>query len=235
MSEITIFEDEEKALREAETILASSLPEDEPWASYYKDLVIRYRKLLRHTKQLVKMGDAMQSELARARDAAEFQATRDFLTLLWNRSAILGILKAEIARSQRENRPLSLIIGDVDYFKKVNDEYGHLVGDAVLREISERLKSSIRTYDQVGRFGGEEFIIVAPGCASDDAVELGERVRAVIAENPVYTSEGPLSVTMSFGVATYGCAATADVDSLIRAADEALYRAKREGRNRVAG
>lgn len=232
--EHTIFEDEEAVLTEAEQILASRLPGDEPWTSHYEKLYRHYKKLLRHTRHLVKMGDAMQSELAKARDAAEFEAKSDFLTRLWNRSAIMQVLHTEMARSNREKRPLSIMIADVDFFKRINDDHGHLAGDAVLREIAERLRSGVRTYDHVGRFGGEEFIIVVPGCTREDAFELADRIRAFIADKPMHTSEGVFNVTMSLGVATVDSCTTADVDSLIRKADEALYRAKHQGRNRVA-
>jgi len=233
-SEHTIFEEEEAVLRDAELILSSRLSGDELWTTRYEKLYRDYKKLLRHTRQLVKMGDAMQSELAKARDAAELEAKSDFLTRLWNRSAIMKVLHEETARSSREKRPLSIMIADVDFFKKINDNYGHLTGDAVLREIAARLKSSVRSYDQVGRFGGEEFIIVVPGCGKEDAFESADRIRTSIADNPIHTSEGVLNVTMSLGVATVDSCTTADVDSLIRKADEALYRAKRQGRNRVA-
>ena len=106
----------------------------------------------------------LQRQLIEAQDALREQATRDSLTRLWNRHAIWEILTRELARSQREGVPLGLVLGDLDHFKQVNDTFGHMAGDAVLREISIRLNTSIRSYDAAGRYGGEEFLIVLPGC-----------------------------------------------------------------------
>lgn len=164
-------------------------------------------------------------------EALRFQATHDVLTHAWNRRGIFDLLAREVARADRERSALSVIAADVDFFKRVNDVHGHQAGDVVLVEVAARLRGSMRAYDGVGRNGGEEFIIVAPGLAADAAAEAGERMRQRIGSEPIAFPGGALRVTASFGVAAR--APGAGVDALVKAADEALYRAKRRGRNRV--
>jgi len=175
----------------------------------------------------------LQEDLCRALELAESRASHDQLTRLLNRAAIIEALQRELSRSGREDTPVSVIIGDVDHFKRINDRYGHLAGDGVLREIADAISSSVRPYDFAGRYGGEEFMVVLPGCEKEDARQTAERLRSRIADNPVVTSEGVFSITMSFGVAAADTAAKTDMDSLIRCADQALYMAKNAGRNRV--
>jgi diguanylate cyclase (GGDEF)-like protein len=124
-------------------------------------------------------------------------------------------------------------MADIDHFKQVNDMYGHLTGDMVLREVAHRLSSAVRGYDVTGRFGGEEFLIVFPGCTAQNAILQAERLRARILKEPVDTPEGPIPVTLSLGVAASEPVTEVDPDLLLRAADTALYRAKSRGRNCV--
>ncbi len=121
----------------------------------------------------------LQEDLISALRASEFQASHDALTGLWNRRAILEKIQQELDRSGRDGTNLGLVICDVDHFKQVNDNYGHLAGDAVLRELAKRIDSSLRSYDSVGRYGGEEFIILIPGSDGAGAAELAERLRLV--------------------------------------------------------
>lgn len=176
----------------------------------------------------------LQDQLIASRDALEVQATHDPLTGLWNRRAIFEILGREIARSQRQGTPVAVILADVDRFKYINDTYGHIEGDEVLSEIARRMASRLRSYDSIGRFGGEEFMVVAPECHAASPGTLAERIRATIEENPVRLGDRDLSVTLSLGVAVSGSGRADLQDALLRAADAALYRAKEEGRNRVA-
>jgi diguanylate cyclase (GGDEF)-like protein len=164
-------------------------------------------------------------------EALRFQATRDALTQAWNRRGILALLDRELARAEREQGSVAVLLADVDYFKRVNDVHGHQVGDAVLVEIARRMADSLRSCDGVGRYGGEEFLVVAPGHRFTSAQEIGERLRAQIAHDPVVAFGVTIPVSASFGVtvSTPGAPAAA----LLRAADEALYRAKAQGRNRV--
>ena len=176
----------------------------------------------------------LQTALIGAREKLRNQATHDPLTGLWNRAAIFDLLRREMARAEREGSPLSIIMADVDHFKRVNDAYGHLVGDVVLRAVAHRIRASRRPYDEVGRYGGEEFLLILPQCDAREAARVAERVRSCVEKKPVDTLEGKLFVTASFGVATRGTVKEADMETFLHAADAALYRAKQGGRNRVA-
>jgi len=173
----------------------------------------------------------LQEQLVLAREALRTLATHDPLTGLWSRAAILEILQRELARSQRGGTSVAVAMADLDHFKDINDAHGHLVGDAVLREATRRMRSSLRTYDAVGRFGGEEFLIVAPDSDATVALSQAERLRQCVAKEPVETFEGWIHVTISLGVAVSG--KVREADSVLRAADAALYHAKNAGRNRV--
>lgn len=175
----------------------------------------------------------LQTRLLAACERLRRQATHDPLTGLWNHSAILDILQRELSRSKREGAPLSILMLDIDYFKRINDTRGHAVGDVVLRDIARRAAESVRDYDAFGRYGGDEFLAVLPGADGDDAVHLAERFCTSVAEMPVHVPEGVLSVTMSIGVATNARHPDLERNVLIRAADAALYKAKNAGRNRA--
>ncbi len=175
----------------------------------------------------------LQAELLKAREEQREQATHDSLTRVWNRPAILEILQRELDRTARENVPLTVIMVDLDHFKLVNDTHGHVAGDTVLREAVRRMQASMRSYDAIGRYGGEEFLIVLPRCDSENSRNQAERLRAAIAAESMKLSEGAIPLTASFGVTTVIDASQATSELLIYAADEALYQAKREGRNRV--
>jgi len=177
----------------------------------------------------------LQAALIRAHDTLQYESAHDALTALWNRGAIIGFLKNEIERQQRSRQPLGVMMADVDHFKKINDTYGHLVGDTVLKEVARRLAEGVRTYDSVGRYGGEEFLVIVPGCKPADLAASAERLRRSIADSRFETSAGPLAVTLSVGIAS-GCDDGENPrgsEQLLRAADTALYAAKAEGRNRV--
>lgn len=173
----------------------------------------------------------LQDQLVGAREALREQATHDPLTGLLNRGAVLDTLQKECARSDRAGADLGVIMLDVDHFKAINDTYGHLVGDGVLREIAWRLRASIRTYDSIGRFGGEEFLVVAPGCGVAAAQELAERLRACVGDTEIPCAGRALAVTVSLGAASRAVGARHDL--LLRSADDALYAAKSNGRNRL--
>ncbi len=177
----------------------------------------------------------LQEGLVRAREALREQAIHDSLTGLWNRGMILEQLGHELHRAEREERPLAVAMADLDHFKRVNDEHGHAAGDAVLREAAERIRSTVRDCDFAGRYGGEEFLLVLPGCDGATAALVAERVRRRVADAPVQTGERLIPVTVSVGLASSRPrAARLRPEALIQAADEALYRAKTDGRNRVA-
>lgn len=177
------------------------------------------------------------SDLVTAREALHFQATHDALTGLLNRSATLDALTREVARAGREDSFLAVIMADLDHFKCINDTYGHLAGDAVLVEVAQRIRSSVRSYDLVGRYGGEELLIALPGCDGAGALHFAERVRIAIGEKPVHTRDAEIHVTLSLGVASIRAPEENAMQAMIRDADLALYVAKRSGRNctRCAG
>jgi diguanylate cyclase (GGDEF)-like protein len=172
-----------------------------------------------------------QSRMMRAKEALRREASRDSLTSLWNHKAILEILERELLRSERDHQPVGVIMVDVDHFKKVNDSRGHVAGDAVLRIIASGIAAMVRPYDSVGRYGGEEFLIIAPGCGLGETWELAERVRTHVASCSIMAGGAPVQVTLSLGVATGEN--SADLEKALRGADAALYRAKAAGRNRV--
>ncbi|HEV3333540.1 MAG TPA: diguanylate cyclase [Bryobacteraceae bacterium] len=187
------------------------------------------RARLRAGRRIVEL----QEQLLMAREALRQQATHDGLTGLLNRSSIMEILHKELARSQRENLPLSVLMIDLDHFKQINDQRGHLAGDAVLREASARMKSAIRRYDAIGRYGGEEFLVVLPGCDAAGGVAQAERLRLALATRPFPISGQAINVTCSIGCSLVSGVSLSDPDCLVREADEALYVAKANGRNRV--
>jgi diguanylate cyclase (GGDEF)-like protein len=175
----------------------------------------------------------LQEELVTAREALRRQATRDALTGLWNRNSMTEVLARELKRTKRESSALSVIMADLDHFKNVNDTLGHAAGDAVLIEAARRMNQCIRPYDAACRYGGEEFLMVLPGCGLAGAVNRAQDIRTAIAQSPFEIPEGSLNVTCSLGVASTGGVCGFDAALLVREADEALYAAKRNGRNRV--
>lgn len=175
----------------------------------------------------------VQTQMLASREALRDQATKDGLTCIWNRSAILDILRRELARSARELTPVGLVLADLDHFKSVNDNHGHLAGDTVLQEAAWRMSDCIRVYDAIGRYGGEEFLIVLPGCDQQSTFQQAERMRAHLAQDVLVVNEARLTLTGSFGCTTVAPAQQATAEALIRTADQALYLAKRQGRNRV--
>ncbi|RJP33861.1 MAG: diguanylate cyclase [Candidatus Omnitrophota bacterium] len=184
---------------------------------------------LRAGKRIVEL----QEELVQARETMREMAIKDPLTTILNRRAILDLLDKEYMRSRRLNSPLAVIMADIDHFKHVNDRYGHLAGDQVLREITARLTRSIRSYDSIGRYGGEEFMVILPGCTLANAINQANRFQHVIEAESVEYEGASIFVTASFGVTTFDGMMDIDTTQLIRHADEALYQAKKKGRNRV--
>jgi two-component system, cell cycle response regulator len=175
----------------------------------------------------------LQEELVRAREALRRQATHDGLTGVWNRTAILETLGKELARGSREATPVAVLLADLDHFKQVNDTHGHMAGDAVLREATRRMQAGLRRYDSLGRYGGEEFLVVLPGCEGAGAAAQAERLRDAFHSRPFMAPGGELAVTCSLGVAWTGAPEPDQAEALVRSADEALYLAKRRGRDRV--
>lgn len=172
-----------------------------------------------------------QHRLVEAQDALRWEAARDGLTGLWNRKAVLEILERELLRSERVGAPVGLIMADADHFKAVNDTLGHVAGDRVLTIMASQIAAVVRPYDSVGRYGGEEFLVIAPGCDLKETWELADRICSSVATCTVIAHDKSLGLSLSLGVASGNFAAQAE--HLLHDADTALYKAKHNGRNRV--
>jgi two-component system, cell cycle response regulator len=177
----------------------------------------------------------LQDDQIQAHLQLHFQATHDALTGVWNRTEILETLRRELERAARSKDATGLLMLDIDHFKNINDTYGHLTGDAVLREVTQRIIRAVRGYDSVGRYGGEEFVIVLPGCDREQIEHGAERIRAAVDSGPIVANDSKVSVTVSIGAAVttvekHGLISDTE---MLAAADSALYRAKKIGRNRT--
>ena len=175
----------------------------------------------------------LEDRLVEAREEMRFKATHDHLTSLWNRGVITDLLSRELDRSRRENVCTAVLLADLDHFKTINDTHGHLVGDQVMREVARRLLLSVRSYDFVGRYGGEEFLVVLNNCRPESALGRAEEIRKIISTRPVQTDAGALGITLSLGLLLSPDWGHRSADELLREVDAALYAAKTAGRNCV--
>jgi len=174
----------------------------------------------------------LQNKLIAAREELRFKATHDSLTGIANRATALEAIHRERSRQVRESGSFGVVLLDIDHFKRVNDGYGHLVGDLVLKTVARRISASVRPYDTLGRYGGEEFLVVAPLSDAAGTLSLAERIRKCVESEPIPAGPGPIRVTISCGIAICNSEAPLEVEALLYLADEALYRAKEAGRNR---
>ncbi|MGE0473002.1 MAG: diguanylate cyclase [Nitrospirales bacterium] len=175
----------------------------------------------------------LQNELIATRESLRIQAMQDPLTQILNHGAIVDALLREVDRAHRQHQPVSVILGDLDAFKTVNDSFGHIVGDQILIEVAERMRSCLRSYDSIGRYGGEEFLMVLPNSDADQALSLAERIRLAVSNTPFRYKNIELSVTLSQGVTTWREPYPFPLERLIQTADGALYLVKNTGRNGV--
>lgn len=172
----------------------------------------------------------LEDTLVAAREDMRFRATHDALTSIWNRAAVLEFLRDSLGRPEA----LAVLLADIDHFKSFNDLHGHLTGDAVLGEVAARLRAGVRAEDGIGRYGGEEFLIVLRRCPGQSLAERAEQVRQAIAAQPFHANGKALQLTLSIGAVVRPEGESAcSVESILHCADEALYQAKRAGRNRV--
>lgn len=160
-------------------------------------------------------------------------ATVDRMTGLWNRESIFDILEREIERCSRQSLPISVIVADLDHFKRINDRHGHLAGDAVLKEVAARLRTSVRSYDAIGRVGGEEFLIVMSDCSELVAASIAERIQHLIRKDPVTIPHFDIPITISQGLVTHSGEEKRPAVVLFDMADRALYLAKSRGRDGI--
>jgi len=175
----------------------------------------------------------LQKELMETNKRLELLSITDGLTKLFNHRHFQDELARAFEESQRYQRPLSLAIIDIDFFKKVNDTHGHAVGDEVLKRVADLFRDSIRSTDLAARYGGEEFAVMMPETELDDAITFAEKIRGLIESTPIATAAGPLSVTVSVGVSSVPHSRIHYAKEVVVAADKALYRAKKGGRNQV--
>jgi len=187
---------------------------------------------VRSTLEVLASHVAVSLANARMLKTLEELATRDGLTGLYNKRALMDIASAKLKSAARFKKPLSLLVCDIDHFKKVNDTYGHDVGDQVIKGFGEVLRRVKRDTDAVARFGGEEFVVVCEETEERGAAQLAERIRTELEATTFHSDLGPLKVTCSVGVAPFP-GAGANWEALFKATDEALYASKRGGRNRV--
>lgn len=174
----------------------------------------------------------LQNSLVAAQERLRFQATHDSLTGIWNRGALLELMRAQLERARRSRTSIAVLMLDIDHFKQVNDNFGHRTGDSVLHEVARRLAATVRVYDLIGRYGGEEFLIGSE-LDPEQAHEYAERLRASVANLPIEFDGHSESVSVSLGVALTDSCGTWDLGELIQRADAAMYSAKHKGRNRV--
>jgi two-component system, cell cycle response regulator len=174
----------------------------------------------------------LEDNLVEAREDMRYKATHDSLTSLLNRGTILELLAGELNPKRRDKHPISIVLGDLDHFKLVNDNYGHILGDEVLREVARRMLRSVRSYDFVGRYGGEEFLVVLNNCSAvETAMDRAEEIRKAIGGSPIRTTQGPITITMSLGVSVSRPYDTLPLEEVLCEVDDALYAAKSAGRN----
>ena len=206
--------------------------------TFVDDKLLRDRRRLKGG-ELIRLGGTILKFMASMDEEANYHAVvhelmaRDPLTNAFNRSYLISTLEKLLPRCQFSKHNLAVIMIDIDYFKKVNDSYGHLVGDEVLRVFSERIRHTLREDDSLCRLGGEEFVVIAQKTELQDAVRIAERIRLTVSSTPFSTQSGPVIVTCSLGVMTLDQPNVATVDDLLSGADERMYTAKASGRNCV--
>ena len=180
-------------------------------------------------RRMIELHVAIEESNRRLTEAAR----TDFLTGALSRTGLMARFEEECARAAREHSPLAVEMIDVDHFKKVNDVYGHVAGDAVLKGIAQRVRETCRPYDTLGRFGGEEFLVLVPGIPFDAVRDHAERHRLNIMKTPIDTDDADVAVTVSVGVLWHPGGTMQTVSKLVGAADAQLYKAKNAGRNRT--
>lgn len=204
----------------------------EQGASDYITKPFDHEELVARVKIHLKI-KTLQDELKRSNEKLQKLSNTDHLTELFNRRYMMEVLEKEVQRSVRKGSDLSIIMLDVDHFKQVNDRYGHLQGDVILKRVALQLKQELRSYDCAARYGGEEFISILPDSSLQQSLLVADRIRLAIQAFKFDGPLAPLCLTASLGVAHFSMEQSVTVDGFIKQADDALYRAKANGRNRV--
>ena len=174
----------------------------------------------------------LQHSLQEALEGQRYQAQHDPLTGILNRGEIVKVLERELNRAERQYSKLTIMMADLDHFKKINDTFGHAAGDAVLVEVAQRMRKALRIYDTVGRYGGEEFLLMLPGCEVDEARLIANRILNSINSQPVMFQNTAIAVTISLGLTINKIGEHTDLTDIVQTADSAMYQAKQNGRNR---
>lgn len=214
--------DDKKAMLEAMQAGA-----DEYLAKPFDQLELKARLLV--GKRIVSFHEQFLS----TRESTRYASTHDRLTGMMNRGETLNFLDRELARTKRSKKPLAVILADIDHFKKVNDSLGHLYGDEAMKEVARRLRSKLRVYDGVGRYGDEEFLMILADCDLMTALIRADDLRACVSGKPIISSGAPRNITLSMGVGVSTDHPAGDIDSLLSQASRGLHAAKQKGRNRV--
>lgn len=175
----------------------------------------------------------LQNDLVQTREALRIKATHDPLTGLWNHEEIFRLLDLELFRAERQKTSVGIVLADVDHFKRINDTHGHLAGDQALRTVAHKMQALVRPYDAIGRYGGDEFLLILPGCDRTNLASLAGRLRSSLIEPSVDGTCSPISMTLSLGAVVYARHSGANATAVLHEADEALYRAKRAGRDQL--
>jgi diguanylate cyclase (GGDEF)-like protein len=236
MEKESLFSREEQVIREAEALLASPDIRDSRFARHYQALLLQYKKMFSQMQRIMRISDRFQGNLNITTHELEEQSNIDKLTGIANRRCFDMMYEKEWVRARREGATLGIIMVDVDHFKRYNDRYGHLQGDVCLSEIANAIRSSLqRPADSAARYGGEEFVVLLPNTDGPGAVTVAEGIARTVARLALEHRGSPVApvVTVSQGVAAGSPGPTDDTSSLLRSADEALYKAKAEGRNRI--
>jgi diguanylate cyclase len=221
---------EDDAIREMRKVLQLCAAEHNPLTPDLERMVARYDKMLRRFNKTVAISDQYQLQLMDLKARLEVTARTDLLTGLANRWKIMEQLEAEQSRAERHGSTFSILIADLDHFKLINDTYGHLAGDRVLKAIADCFSGSLRGEDFCGRWGGEEFLIVLPETGLQQACQVAEKLIAGVRQTSVVWEQQRLGVTVSVGVGSFRQGMS--LDACIKLADDAMYVAKREGRDR---
>lgn len=240
-----IYEKEFALLEQAKNIQNQSPASQEALAEQFSQLTDEYERLLKRTVKITRVGDSNQRKLLAANELIEQQkdelslayqqldliSREDPLTKLSNRRDFIEKFQDEIHRFERKRGSFSIIMGDIDDFKQVNDRYGHDCGDFVLVKIAELMRSAVRKLDCIARWGGEEFILMLPGTQTEGAIKVAEDIRKQIETSCFQFKQFNLSITITFGICPFQRGM--DMNTCIAKADKALYQGKRQGKNQV--
>lgn len=221
----------DKMLSRAERVLSEEAANLDSLQVEYSALMEAYRSLLNKLHKTISISDSYQSQLREMMGQLEISAKTDLLTGLPNRWEIMSRLQSESGRSERHGKVFSLLLADLDHFKMINDTYGHMAGDRILKSIAKSLRSVIRIEDFCGRWGGEEFLIILPETDLDQASLVAEKLVAEVRKTPLSVNGKKITVTLSIGAGVFRQGMS--IDGCINKVDVALYKAKSNGRNCV--